>query len=183
MLIILKVYNKIDTLSKISFLINPFEKKWRNKNETNCYAYAIGIDLSIKEIYPFERLNPGVFSDHYLDNPFTKGELLSFLESDLDCLNINFREVSPDYKLKHDEWKIAIMISSEFSFDEQMDYHFLRQTGTDIWSHKKGFNCMPTILDSRGKPITSPVTSVVETDGLFSSTKYNYLKTLCLRKK
>ena len=179
----LTIYSKLETLNKISNLINPFTSKWKNNEETNCYAYALGMDLSREDIYPFERFNPGTFSDHYLDNPFTKGELLSFIESDLDYLGIDFKEVDPDYRLKLNEWKMAVMISSEFSFDEQRDFHFLRQTKPGIWSHKKGFDTIPTVLDSRGKPIMNPVTSIIETDGLFTSTKYDYLKTLCLRKK
>lgn len=179
----IRIYDKFETLNKISSLINPFSKKWINDDETNCYAYAIGLDSTREDVYPYTGLNPGTFSDNCLSNPFTLEDLLSNLENDLHYLGIDYKDVSSDYNLKPGEWKIAVMITSDFSYDSEMDYHFLRQTKNGIWYHKMGLFHSPTMLDSRGNPIKNPETSIIETNGLFTSTKYDYKKTLCLRKK
>lgn len=178
----LVVYDKGITLERINEIINPFASTWHNNDSTNCYAYALGIDLSKEEIYPLSNLNPGTFSGHFLGNPFSTKDLLTYIDEDLYCLGLKSKEVDYDYKLEKGEWKIAVMKTSDFN-NGICDYHFLRQVSPNKWMHKKGFYTPPTNLDSRGKIIINPVDSAIETDGLFSSTKYDYINTLCLTKK
>lgn len=167
-------------ISKIRDSINPFKSEWENVGSTNCYTYALGLDIT--RDFLTVNSNPGSMSNCELGFPFDYTELVGCLEADFKTLGLSYIEVNSDYILKKDEWKIVLMATATECI-KYTDYHFLRQTETGIWTHKQGFRYKPTDLDSRHNVIVSPEKAIIETDGLFLSSRYDYLKTYCLRKK
>ena len=171
-------------------LINPFKKEWINSDDTNCYTYSLGLDAPLNKLNRMHLNIPGSINNELLGNPFTLDKLLYNLESDLKELGISYIEINPDYIINKDrfkgEWKIAVLGTRKRTPDFSPiydDFHFLRQTENDVWTHKKGFRGVPIDFDSRFQKINDPVKAVIETDGFFSSDRYEYIKTYCLRKK
>lgn len=179
------LYTKRSTIPDVKKLINPFKKDWVNIEETNCYAYALGLDVDHNDLCSLFNYNPGTFIEEELYQPFSADELLFNLEGDFEALGLKYIEVNPDFIINKDslkrEWKIAVMATREYNL-KYYDFHFLRQTINGIWTHKKGFRYGPIDFDSRNKKIISPIDSIIETDGLFLNTKYEYIKTYCLKK-
>ena len=179
------LYTKRSIIPDVKKLINPFKEDWVNIEETNCYAYALGLDAGNIDLHSLFNYNPGTFIEEELYLPFSIKELLSNLEGDFETLGIEYIEVNPDFIINKDglkkEWKISVMATREYSL-KYYDFHFLRQTINGIWTHKKGFREEPTNLDSEHKKIINPIDSIIETGGLFLNTRYEYIKTYCLRR-
>lgn len=179
----------IESKNNIKKLINPFKKEWINVYDTNCYTYSLGLDAPLKEMKCMYLNIPGRFDNIDLKCPFTLNELLYNLESDLRSIGISYIEVNPDFIINKDgfkkEWKIALMATRQYTRDFSQiynDFHFLRQTENGIWTHKKGYRKEPTDIDSRYQEIKDPIKAIVETDGFYSSDRYEYIKTYCLKK-
>lgn len=142
--------------------INLDKKNWKHIFTTNCYAYALGLDVREQNIKDFAYI-PGVISGVYkrIDEDYSIAypKLLDNIHDDLEFLGINFREVNPLEEISNDEWKIAIFTSflaCDFFTEIVSDFHFLRQRENGIWYHKEGWFKRPTNKDSNSNIITDP---------------------------
>ena len=172
------------SISDIRRMLNPFKEGWEYIYDTNCYTYALGLDWALTALKMRAFNNPGGFIKKDLYLPFTLDDLIANLEGDLKALEIEYKEVYPDHILTDDEWMISLMAIRARSRDFSQiysDFHFLRKTN-GIWSHKKGDRREPTTLDSYHREINNPLESIIETDGFYSSERYEYIKTYSLRK-
>ena len=137
--------------------INLEKKIWLNRYTTNCYAYALGLDIPEYRIID-GAYAPGTISRSPIDlttvTTFTYKELMNNLYMDLESLGIDFQKVSPNASISPDEWKIAVYTSA--SWGKLEDYHFLRIYGDDGWSHKNGWREMPTHKDDADEIIRNP---------------------------
>ena len=177
--------DKAFIISNAYALINPFRDEWKNNNSTNCYAYALGLDVATNHMeFSTDRIiyNPGYFGGKMLNSPFTKEELLISILMDTDRLDLYSYSVNPSYKLMDGEWKIALFGAITDEKNMFKDFHFLRQTKNGIWTHKLGFASAPIDIDSNNEKIISPTDCKLEYKDDNQIYKYKYIKTLCLKK-
>lgn len=150
------------SLQELRDNINLNKKFWKHILSTNCYAYALGLDVKENNIkyYAYE---PGIISNakEYMivKQEFTYSNLLQNLYSDLEFLGIEFREIKPKEQVSKEEWKIALF-TSFLAFEQDVewlrDFHFLRQHENGLWYHKQGWYKFPTKRDSNFEIITDP---------------------------
>lgn len=150
------------SLKDLRDTIDVNKKNWTFNGDTNCYAYALGLDIPEDNIGE-AAFEPGVISNVnsiYKDDNYSLkySDLLNYLYSDLEALGIGFKEIHPDERINDDEWKIALY--TEFSASKKnieylFDYHFLRQHKNGIWYHKFGWHSSPKNFDSNYKIITN----------------------------
>lgn len=137
---------------------------WENIFSTNCYAYALGLDINENNIVS-AAYSPGTLSNSKFSFAgkyfFTYSNLLRALHDDFKFLGIDFKEVDPTDKNKDEEWKIALFTfpppftNKIIKNDEILeDYHFFRQTDSGIWYHKEGWNKAPCCIDDKEMIIT-----------------------------
>ncbi len=133
---------------------------WNNEVSTNCYAFALGLDIPEKEItkdaYQVGILGCKVFN---LDNRVIN--LLSYndrLKLDLKALKISLKEIDPkDAVLIKEEDESGSLISWPIAlFEDGIDFHFMRKSNDGIWYHKQGYESSITGKDSLGEEITNP---------------------------
>lgn len=145
-------------LKEISGKIKLYPESWDNIHTTNCYAYALGLDIPEYEICK-GAYQPGTISTDF--NPlifneyFDYNTLIENLEKDLKMLDISYREVAPDEKLANNEWKISVF-TENCDNERIIDFHFLRQKSDGIWYHKNGFPGKISNKDRSGKIIIDP---------------------------
>lgn len=163
--------DKLDIISNNHILINPFKDGWDNISTTNCYAYALGLDINYEDL-SISGFEPGFTANTCLPSCFNGSDLIDNVVKDLDNLKIDFRHVNDYYKLNKGEWRIAIFGGIRNSFNSFDDYHFMRQTIDGVWVHKNGYYGKPMKVQKNN------FESYFENDVL-----YNHLITLCLRKK
>lgn len=149
--------NKEDIINNID--LN--KKIWRHIYTTNCYAYALGLDLNENKITE-NAYQPGVIGGylHAVNRSqyFTYSSLIEGIFKDMKVIGLDIREIKYDEEVSKDEWKIALFTTFhayEFYSEWLSDFHFLRQIG-DIWYHKPGYHSFPTNKDSYGKIIMNP---------------------------
>ena len=161
------------SLNEIRGQIQIHPEIWTHIYTTNCYAYALGLDIRENRICDFA-YQPGTISGtSNLANSyyFCYDDLINGIEGDFNALDINWREIEPQEVVSAGEWKIALMIEK---YDDCLyDYHFLRQKENGIWIHKNGFNTLPSKKDYLGKIITNPITGYLY--------PYTYKKCYALR--
>lgn len=143
---------------KIRMGIRLTDKTWRNDINTNCYAFALGLDISEWDIAP-NAYQPGMMFSIMFNKPYDEVRKMSFEERmllDLKVLEIKCRETKPEditeYNPINDqvEWVISMLESDE-------DVHFLRKNNEGIWWHKQGYIfSSPTNKDDYRKIITDP---------------------------
>lgn len=153
-------YNLKMTPEQISDKINISKKRWFNKGTTNCYAYALGLDIPELKIC-YHAYQPGVISQNFdLNNSelFSYETLINCINSDLDCLNIKAREIDPNEDIANDEWKISLFISNIVLNSPNLisDFHFLRNISENVWLHKFGYYGKIINFDDNDKIITNP---------------------------
>lgn len=157
--------------NKIKDMIELKDLSWNYPSSTNCYAYALGLDVPCSKISNHAYML-GCFSEDYLKKKGIDVYSLSFekrLQYDLECLGLSHEEVDPDYKLDNIDINYSHFLISFFNQVE--DYHFLRKSNiNNAWYHKKGYFDLPKARDDDGKLITDP------RDAFFIY--YNYAKTL-----
>lgn len=149
-------------LRELKRQINLDKKNWQYILSTNCYAYALGLDIPERKIKTFAYA-PGTIGNARANlvrqRIFTYDELINNINDDLFYLGINFMECTPDEKTTKDEWKIALF-TSYYAYmllgDYYCDFHFLRERKNGIWYHKKGYFHRPNNLDSNKNIITDP---------------------------
>jgi hypothetical protein len=118
---------------------------WANRLTTNCYAYALGLDVPESTICDYAYV-PGVISDNengiYRKYTFSVEELIDCLESDFSFLGIDFREDITPEELEENEWLIALYVRNLYFGKKGRldDYHFLRYKEDEhVWYHKNGY--------------------------------------------
>lgn len=140
-------------LEKLKRSIDINKKEWNNRFSTNCYAYALGLDIPDDDIY-----FPGIIGGDkslILDcNVFSYDKLINNLILDFMALDLDYRESSSTDIISDFEWKIALLVSEKQGFCDE--FHFLRQHKNGIWYHKPGWIFPVTNLDDAGKIITDP---------------------------
>lgn len=155
-------------------------ESWKYIKETNCYAYALGLDIPC-DLINDHAYEPGTISN---TNKFYEDELwhlnynrfMYCLYSDLYNLGIEFKEVAPTTKIECNEWKIALYTEFlSYPGETILDFHFLRESKEGLWYHKIGWEDGPTNIDINNKIITN-------LDNCFLG-DYEYQKCLCLKLK
>lgn len=145
------------SLQELRTTIDVEKTGWNNIYNTNCYAYALGLDIAEKDIIDYAFV-PGIMSGSKVDLSkrftFSYEELIQNLYNDFELLGINYREINPNEIINDDEWKIALFTKPYWNKLE--DYHFLRLCNDGIWHHKDGWNNKPIIYDNHGCIITDP---------------------------
>ena len=149
------------SLNEIRGRIQFYPEVWMNMYTTNCYAYALGLDISEDDIC-LNAYQPGTISNtsNIVDcDIFSKRELISGIKGDLRSLGINYRRIRIDDEISDDEWKIALLLlkcERDHSFE---DFHFLRQNQDKYWIYKCGYGGSISIKDCNEKVITDPTTA------------------------
>ena len=148
------------TQDEIVNAIKINKKFWLHVLNTNCYAFALGLDVPEQKIcrHAYE---PGVMSGNNKELPklYTYSSLLQNIIADLNFLDISYKEVKPSYKTGDGEWKIALFTSTiGYEFEDFLadDFHFLRQMPNGIWYHKRGWKKGVSKIDSLGDVIKDP---------------------------
>ena len=147
---------KIDGL-EIRSMIDVNKKDWINIQTTNCYAYALGLDVPEKEIVPGAYGTLGamaVANDHEITN-FERHYIpgIERLEMDLDFLHLKYEDADPFELVKENEWLIAYYYCP---YEPDFDFHFLRRTNEGVWTHKMGWKKGLFVSDDDNKLIINP---------------------------
>ena len=142
--------------------IDIHRKHWKHIFTTNCYAYALGLDIKEKDIKPFA-YQPGVMGGYlYSVNSskyFAYSSLIEGIFADMKKLNIEIREINTTDRVSADEWKIALFTvfhAVEFYSEWLSGFHFLIEKEDGIWYHKPGYYKLPTNKDYDNCIITDP---------------------------
>lgn len=128
------------SLNEIRGKIQMYPENWVNMYSTNCYAYALGLDIRQSDICDYA-YQPGTISETtniFELKYFSYDMLIKGIESDLELLQIAYRNVEEDEKLALNEWKIALFVNGYH--ESLIDFHFLRQKENGIWLHKNGYD-------------------------------------------
>ena len=158
---------------KIKDLIDLKIDNWNYPTSTNCYAYALGLDIPFNEISK-HAYRVGCFSEDYLNKKNIDVYSLDIEDAllyDFYCLGLKGEEVDPNYNIKRNDNSFLISLFTGIN-----DFHFLRKNKYDnLWYHKKGYISMPRNKDDDGAFIINPE------DAFFIY--YNYVKTYKLEYK
>lgn len=164
------------SLNEIRGKIQVYPENWVNLSTTNCYAYALGLDIKESDICS-SAYQPGNISESYNPNQFFYYKtLIKNLEEDFKTLDILYREIEPTDQINLGEWKIALLVDlygNDIFNDLVADFHFLRQKTNGIWFHKNGFQGTPSKKDYLGNIITDPTKCCLD--------PYEYKKCYALR--
>ena len=144
---------------------------WENAIGTNCYAFALGLDIPeddiIKNAYQLGVIGATL-------NDISIKELLNMtyeerLELDLSSIGIPFLECDPKDKIKFEQYKIAIFAN----YTGKNDFHFMREDPNGIWWQKwGGLLSYPMNKDFNHNIITDPRECNIG--------EYQYIKTYAL---
>lgn len=174
------------SINEIKQLISLREEYWEYDFHTNCYAFALGLDVVEDEIIK-NAYQLGIMGANIKDIPISELKRMTFEERlvlDLAALKINYKEVSSTERSGYDfhynknnritsadyYWLIALFSSGE-------SFHFLRKSYDGIWYQKHGYFAPVINYDSDRKIITSPEQCNIN--------GYEYIKTYklkCLKK-
>lgn len=144
------------SLNEIRGKIQMYPENWVNMYSTNCYAYALGLDIRQSNICDYA-YQPGTISETtniFKSKYFSYDMLIKGIESDLELLQIAYRNVEEDEKLALNEWKIALFVDKYHG--SLIDFHFLRQKENGIWLQKKGYQGTISKRDHSDEVIVSP---------------------------
>ena len=141
--------------------IKLFKSTWINKSTTNCYAYALGLDIPEKEICK-HAFQPGIMAGYYAleEDYFSYEDLIKGLKYDLDFLRIESKEINPSDPIDLDAWKIALFIPMDIYCPPYLiaDYHFLTCYPDNTWHHKYGYTNSINNIDDNARIISNPET-------------------------
>lgn len=144
------------SLNEIRGKIQMYPENWVNMYSTNCYAYALGLDIRQSDICDYA-YQPGTISETtniFELKYFPYDMLIKGIESDLELLQIAYRNVEENEKLALNEWKIALFVNGYH--ESLIDFHFLRQQENEIWLHKNGYDGTILKKDRHGRNIIIP---------------------------
>ena len=164
------MFQLIKDQDKLHDMINPRPTSWENVYGTNCYAYALGLDIPEKEIAKDAYSYIGTMGFCHNKDDLHKTNIITRLEFDLDFLGLKFEESSPFALTREDEWLIALF-SSKFN---ENDFHFARKDVNTFWMHKPGWMKVPINTDDNEK--------IIENIDKATFDKYDFEKCLKLRK-
>lgn len=156
-------------------------RKWKHRFTTNCYAFALGLDIKESKIMPCAYIPGNIGSSREkieYTHCFTYNNLINNIYDDLLYMRLKFREIDPMEKPLEDEWKIALLttlLAYEDYLEYLSDFHFLREGSDGTWYHKLGWFKGVRNKDSKGRIITDPRKCV------FKNTDYKL--TLALKKR
>ena len=120
---------------------------WNNRSTTNCYAFALGLDIPEKEICE-NAYQPGVMASNVLNIPLNKLKKISIEERmilDFKVLKLGY-EISKEKKPKTyypcgnywcDSWDILLFLKNH------SDFHFARVNSFGELYHKVGWFYVP----------------------------------------
>lgn len=161
-------YEKGDSVLKMSLneikgQIQVYPESWINMKTTNCYAYALGLDIKESDICS-GAYQPGAISGkNDLSSSYRRflySNLIKCIETDLNSLDILYREINTMDKVELNEWKMALFVETYHKCDDGDDYlsgfHFLRTNQRDIWVHKPDYYTSPRKKDDFNQIITDP---------------------------
>lgn len=140
------------SLQEIRNSIDLAKKVWIHRQVTNCYAYALGIDMHL----PIDSFQPGAFSGYMIVPPFSYTEIIRAIVADFNALGIDYGSSDPKSTVKNEEWKIALLLSRKDGSSRFHDFHFIRQCEDGLWFHKLGYGGKITKLDDYGTIIENP---------------------------
>lgn len=142
--------------------INLNKRYWKHIFTTNCYAFALGLDIREKQIM-MGAYQPGIIGKYLYSVGYSKyfsyPSLIESIQKDMGVIGINIREINYTEEISPNEWKIALFTvfhANEFYSEYLSDFHFLRQLDDGMWYHKPGYNKFPTNRDYKNKIITNP---------------------------
>lgn len=145
--------------TKIKDLISLREDYWENDFDTNCYAFALGLDIPENEIMK-DAYQLGVIGATVKQIPMEVLKELTYEERlilDLEVLDINRQDStindSSGFWIGNnyiDTWWIISLLSNGKNF------HFIRKNYDGIWYQKWGYFAPVTNLDFDKKIITNP---------------------------
>lgn len=169
------------SIDEIKQLISLKEEYWEYDLDTNCYAFALGLDFPENEIVK-NAYQLGIIGATINNRPINQLKKMTFEERlflDLRTLKINYEEVLPseksgfDFYTKNDGitylnnyWLIAL-------FSNDKNFHFLRKSYDGIWYQKHGYFASPINYDNDKRIITNPKQCNI--------TGYQYIKTYKLK--
>lgn len=149
-------------ISEVKSKIILKEHYWENIYSTNCYAFALGLDIPEREM-PFS-YNLGFiycYINDIEDDEIRRKSYENKLLMDLDALELEHEEADPEgpttIDINYDEngnaivkysWLIAL-----FKSKQRGDFHFLRKTPNGIWWHKQGWDSSPGCGDWDGSKV------------------------------
>lgn len=127
--------------------IDKFKKRdWNSKKTTNCYAYALGIDIPEYEVLSCG-YEPGAISGVPFSLvgqiQFNYRSLLESIYADFEALGLDYTLCDPTQEIVGDGWKISLFTTSPiYTYNDVVfsDFHFMRQADNGFWYHKKGYS-------------------------------------------
>lgn len=149
------------TLSEIRGEIQVYPESWINMRTTNCYAFALGLDIRESSICS-GAYQPGVISGKkeldLSNRQFLYSDLIKCIEEDLNNLGILYREIDTMDKVELNEWKMALFVETNSECDENYlsGFHFLRTNQKGNWVHKADYYTSPSKKDDFGQIIKDP---------------------------
>ncbi len=162
------------TVEEIVDCIELKEQSWFNTMGTNCYAYALGLDLDEDMITKYA-YQVGVIGAILNDIDIKEVLKLPYderLALDLNSIKIPFEECDPLDVIEYNQWKIAMFANPE----KENSFHFMRECSKGIWWQKWGsLFGYPVCKDFDSQIITDPRTCNIG--------DYEYLKTYALTRK
>lgn len=145
--------------TQIKDLIRLREEYWENDFSTNCYAFALGLDIPEEEITE-NAYQLGVIGAIVKQIPMEVMKRLSFEERfilDLEVLGINWQASTIDdnsgFKISNgytNLWWLVSLLSNGRKF------HFIRKSYDGIWYQKWGYFAPVVPFDFDQKIITNP---------------------------
>ena len=149
----------IKNLKLLNYKINLTKKHWIHFVKTNCYAYALGLDIREDKIKR-HAYQPGVMSNYkhfiHFNSLFTYEHLINAIYADMDALGIEIKLIKYDDKISDDSWKVALFITRYSKESNYLDdYHFLRYKN-NAWYHKNGYDSFPSNKDDNYNIIINP---------------------------
>lgn len=130
------------SLNEIRGQIQIYPENWVNVSTTNCYAYALGLDIRESDICEYA-YQPGVISNQkykiHRQEELDYEKLIENIEEDFKILNLEFCEVDLSYKTKTNEWKIILCTENKYEEEKIIGFHFIRSNNNE-WSNKPNYN-------------------------------------------
>ena len=135
-------------------------RNWNNYSTTNCYAYALGLDIPEERIIT-KAYQPGTIGSTIYNIDLNNKSLEEKIYADLRALQITYSDCSQSeiscYDFDNDsiivQWIIALFINRK----DETDFHFMRKAWDNNWWHKRGYNLeRPLNYDDMFKTIYNP---------------------------